>query len=266
MKDTPSHGLSWWGRVDLEEGRSKRWEVGPLTLWVRRLAREWWIAYDRDEANEGRPAAMTDEPGQEWLRHATLARYISRHAQPMLHVTPVLPDRPVVTRPVVPFHLCSGEEVTVFVSQPVWVRLEAGADKLLLREIDIQRLSDTWFGKSTLQGELCYASRAVYRLDVREVPALPYRAIMPVVIHNRSKQTLVLERLSLPVHYLSVYGTAAGALWTQRVSLKWEQGSTVSMDIEHGPPAEAAEAQLLCGPRREPEKGGVIRTVAALFG
>ena len=184
----------------------------------------------------------------------------------MLHITPMLADRPVVTRPVVPLHLCAGEEATVFVSLPVWIRLEAGPQKLLLKEIAIQRLSDTWFGPSTLEGELCYASTTHCRQDLREVPHYPYLTITPVLIQNKSRQSLVLERLSLPVHFLSVYGSEDATLWTSKVSLKWEHGATLAMAIDAKPPEEAGKAQLLCGPRYEPEKGGVIRAVASFFG
>ena len=172
----------------------------------------------------------------------------------------------MVTRPVVPFHLCAGEEATVYVSLPVWIRLEAGPHKLMLKEIAIQRLSDTWFGPSTLEGELCYASATYCHQELHEVPIYAYRAITPVLIQNRTKETLVMERLSLPADYLAVYGTPDNNLWTSRVSVNWEHGNTVAVKIEAQPPLEAGQAQLLCVPRHEPDKGGVIRAVASLFG
>ena len=54
MKDTPVQGHPWWGTVEFTEGSGKRWEIGPLTLWVRRLAQEWWIAFERDEKKQNR--------------------------------------------------------------------------------------------------------------------------------------------------------------------------------------------------------------------
>jgi hypothetical protein len=266
MNDTPRQDRTWWGTVEFSEGSAKRWEIGPLTLWIRRMAQEWWIAFERDEKKQERMAAALESGDSEWSGHASLERYLTRHAQPVLHISPMLADRPVVTRPAVPLHLCAGEEATVYVSLPAWIRLEAGPYKLVLKEIAIQRLSDTWFGPSTLEGELCYASTTHCRQDLGEVPLYPYRAITPVLIQNRSKQTLVLERLSLPVHFLTVYGSQENTLWTSRVSLRWEHGSTVSMEIEAQAPAQAGKAQILCGPRNEPEKGGVIRAVASFFG
>ncbi len=266
MNDTPRQDHPWWGTVEFSEGSAKRWEIGPLTLRIRRLAQEWWIAFERDEKKHERIMAALEYMDPDWLGHASLERYLTRHAQPTLHITPTLADRPVVTRPVVPFHLCAGEEATLYVSLPVWIRLEAGPHRMLLKEIAIQRLSDTWFGPSTLEGELCYASTTHCRQDLSEIPLYPYRTITPVLIQNRSKQTLVLERLSLPVHFLSVYGSPENRLWTSRVSLRWEHGTTVSMEIEAQAPAQAGKTQILCGPRYEPEKGGVIRAVASFFG
>jgi len=266
MNGKPRQDLPWWGTVEFSEGFTKRWEIGPLTLWIRRLAEEWWIAFERDENKLQRLTMAPEYVDSDWMDHASLERYLTRHAQPLLHITPTLADRPVVTRPVIPFHLCAGEEATVYVSLPAWIRLDAGPLRLLLKEIAIQRLSDTWFGPSTLEGELCYASTTHCRQDLREVPLYPYRTITPVLIQNRSKQTLVLERLSLPVHFLSIYGSPENTLWTSMVSLRWEHGATVSMEIEAQAPAQAGKAQILCGPRSEPEKGGVIRAVASLFG
>lgn len=266
MNDMSLQGYPWWGTVEIGEAAGKRWEIGPLTLWVRRLSQEWWIAYERDEAKYDRPVTIQDYNDTDRLAHPGAERYLSRHAQPALHITPTLADRPVVTRPTVPLHLCAGEEATLFVSLPVWVRLQAGPQRLLIREIPIQRLSDTWFGPNTLEGELCYASTTHYHQNFREMPVCPYLAVTPVRVLNRSGNTVVMERLSLPVQYLSVYGSIKSTLWTSKVNVKWEEGGMASIDIERKPPAEAGEAQSLCAPRRELEKAGVMRAVASLFG
>jgi len=266
MKDTPPQGHPWWGVSDFTEGCTKRWEIGPLTLWIRRLDQEWWIASECDEKQQQRLVTAVDHAGPEWLSHASVERYLIRHSQSLLRLSPMLADRPVVARPLIPLHLCAGEQATLFVSLPVWIGLEAGPQRQLLKELAVQRLSDTWFGTSTLEGELCYASTTHYRQDLRELPLYPHQAITPVLIQNRSQQTLVMERLSLPVHHLSVYGSTAATLWTSGVSLKWEQGATVAMNIETKPPVEAGRAELLCGPRHVLDKGGVIRAVTSLFG
>ncbi len=266
MKDTPPQDRCWWGTTEFLVGGAKRWEIGPMTLWVRRLAQEWWLACERDETLQQRPVTMVDCVDVAWLTHPSLERYVTRHAQERLYMTPMLADRSVVTRPLVPLHLCAGEEATLFVSLPVWILLEAGSQKLLLKELPIQRLSDTWFGSSTLEGELCYASTTHCRQELEEVPQYTYRAITPVRIKNRSKGTLVIERLNLPVHYLAMYGTADNRLWTSGVSLNWEQGTTVAMQIETKPPVQAKNAELLCKARHVPDTGGVMRAVTSLFG
>ena len=87
----------------------------------------------------------------------------------------------------------------------------------------------------------------------------------PLLIRPRDRRPLLIERLNLPVGYLSLYANEQGALWTQTVTIKREQGSDV-LDVGTASPAEAGAARLVCRPRSEPDKGGVIRAFTSLFG
>lgn len=249
----------------MEERQALRWRIGPLTLWVRRLAQEWQLSHRRDEDAE-QDWTETATPESDWdaAARADLERFVFRRTGAALELTPALADRPVVTRPVVPFYLGGGEEVTVYVSSPLWARVAAG--EVVMRELAIQRPSDTWVGASTREGELCYASRTHCRLAVDELPRRSYRAVTPLLIRNRDRRPLLIERLSLPVAYLSLFATTQGELWTQPVTIKREQGVGAVMDVGAAPPAELGPTQLLCRPRSEPEKGGVIRAFTSLFG
>lgn len=256
----------WWGRFNLEQGQALRWRIGPLTLWLRRLPREWQLSHIRGEEPEDGEFLETGVPEQDWERSAqvNLERFVFRQTAPNIDITPVLADRPVVTRPLVPFHLSGGEEVTMYASSPLWVRVAAGG--VFIKEIAIQRPSDTWFGPSTRSGELCYASQTRCRLSLDELLWRPYRAVTPLLIRNREPQPLLIERLNLPVAYLSLFVTEQARLWTQTVTIRRDQGSDAVMDVGTAPPAEAGPTRLLCRPRSEPEKGGVIRALTSLFG
>lgn len=255
----------WWGRFAVEERQALRWRIGPLTLWVRRLAQEWQLSHRRDDDAE-QDSTEIAAPESDWdaAARAELERFVFRRTGAALELTPALADRPVVTRPVVPFYLGGGEEVTVYVSSPLWLRVAAG--EVVMRELAIQRPSDTWVGPSTREGELCYASRTHCRLEADELPRRSYRAVTPLLIRNRDRRPLLIERLSLPVAYLSLFATAQGELWTQTVTIKREQGTGAVMDVGTAPPAGLGPTQLLCRPRSEPDKGGVIRAFTSLFG
>lgn len=259
---------SFWGAHTLTEGEIGTWQIGPLVVWIQRLRSELRIAYSTvgeaggeangEPADDSAPAVMDEK--------ANLVRFVSRETVETITFLPALADRPIVSRPEIPFTLPKGEDVTVLVSTPLWLRIENGGG-LLLQEIPIQRPSDTWFGPSTREGELCYATRTRCLLDAESYIHSPHRAITPVRIKNRAGDALFLERLNLPVVYLSLFETPEKTLWTQEVTMKREEDTeTASMKIGEGPPRQAPKTTLLCGPRKVSERGMWIRAFSTLFG
>ena len=53
----------------------------------------------------------------------------------------------------------------IYVSTPLWVRVDVHDPPQFLQEIPVIRPSDTWFGPSTREGELGYAGRTHGRLN-----------------------------------------------------------------------------------------------------
>ena len=178
-----------------------------------------------------------------------------------------LANRPVISRPVTPFHLPAGEEATLFVSTPVWLHLAAAKPLRDLTDVPIQRPSDTWFGPSTREGQLCYDSRTSGRLHLEEVPQRPHRAVTRVVIRNDGSDALRLERLSLPAPFLAVFEADDGLLWTTPVTLVREpSGEMGTVKIHENPPQEARHARRLSPPREKPTHASLVRALSALFG
>jgi hypothetical protein len=263
--DTP---LSWWGKYTLECKQNRIWNIGPLTLIVRCLAGEWQVANERaDDFNEEQHAwlsSITD------LLPETLennSRYVFHQTSGLLNIRPLLADRPIISRPYTPFYLTAGEEVTVYVSTPLWLELSVGSkSKKLLEEIAIQRPSDTWFGPSTREGDLCYASSTHCRLDLEELPQRPYRAITPVHICNKADTTLAVERLNVPAPLLPLYASSKGQLWTPKITLiRDKDGDMAELVIDNKPPKEAVRAVKLSEPRETVDEGVLFRAFNAVF-
>lgn len=258
---------TWWGQFDLPESHWCRWHIGPLQIWARCLEHEWQIAQRRDDSYE----SVT----QHWSVEADAAeppggvareRFIFGHTTPQLQVQPALADRAVVVRPVSPLHVPAQQQATLFVSTPLWIRMQLhdGTD---LYETPIQRPSDTWFGPSTREGELCYASRTRAQLDVADVPFRPYRAVTPVRVTNRADSACLLDRINLPVTFLSLYRGAEDSLWTEEVSMVRDaEGTSATLEIAAGMPSQVSETTPIVGPRTQPESRNLIRAVSALFG
>ncbi|RMF77300.1 MAG: hypothetical protein D6739_12950 [Nitrospirae bacterium] len=259
---------TWWGDFRLPEGATKEWSIGPLRLAVGRELHEWDVRYEWVESPVGEVGLSVATAVEALPAYDQQERYVCRAGGDRLRLRPVLADRPVISRPVVPLHLLAGEEVTLFVSSPVWLRLAVGEPPRPLTEIAIQRPSDTWFGPSTMEGQLCYDSRSQGRLSLERVPRRPHRAVTRVVVRNAGEDAMRLERLSLPVPYLALFAGVDGRLWTRPVTLVRDRsGEMGTVRIHKRVPEEAGDgAELLSPPRERPDKGSLVRALSALFG
>lgn len=264
----PVRPAVWWGQVEFTLGQVRRWQLGPSTFWVERQEFEWRLhqleraASAESEAEVARPSSV-DEIDPD----ATLDRFAIGSGGMTLSITPQLADRPVIVRPETPLYVPSGEDITLYISSPLWLKLEVGPPTRLLVDRPTLRPSDTWFGASTLVGELCYASRTAGRLRLSELPRRPHRAVTPVRIRNQAKDPLLLERVKVPVQYLTLYRSKPGWLWTQTATLIREQdGDLAALQLGRRAPAEAVGAQRVSVPRQQAEGHLALRAFSRLFG
>jgi len=259
----------WWGRFAMEEGQGGVWELGPLTLAVERRAREWRVSWATDPQGDEpatRLAVRCPLPASELPSGTRTARFAVHATTPELALEPVLPDRPVVARPEPPLNLLAGEEVALYVALPVWVRILVAGERALV-EVPAQRLADTWFGPSTLAGELCYATRTSAGLQPANLPAAPHLATCRVLLTNRAASPLPLERLALPVHHLDLWWHRERGLWTRGLAVeRAADGSLASLRLADGPPDSVHGAEQVT-PARQPEpRLALVRALEALLG
>lgn len=259
---TPSN---WWGISDFDIQQSRQFQIGPLTINIVRLNGEWVISHDYmndTEITDSTKVARSSEKNT-----LDSSRYVLADTSGQLSITPLLADRQIISRPITPFNLAAGEEVTLYISSPLWIDITVGeSQRKKLKSLPSQRLSDTWFGPSTLEGELCYASNTHCRINLNELPYRPHRAITPVVIKNQADTTLFVERLNLPATLLHLYASADQQLWTPKVTLIREKdGDMASLKIDSEPPVEAQDAFKICESRENLSDGALYRAFNAIF-
>ena len=259
--------LTWWGTFEIAEGQAGRWRVGPLSLCATRNAGEWRLAWTKDgDALDDRLEVACPVDAAEVAEEGEVVRFLSNRMPEKLTLTPVLGDRPFVHRPQTPLCLLPDDEAALFVSSPVWLRVETGDPLHILTELPTWRPSDTWFGPATRGGELCYSNRTNARFNLRNVPVRPHRAITQIVLRNDADSLLRVERMSLPMPNLSLYVDADGDLWTGTVNLRRDrQGSLATIDLAAGPPAEAPEPRRVGGPRVPLHRNLLVRALGGLL-
>lgn len=239
----------WWGEFALARGERGLWQVGPLRVLLERLAGEWRAAYSHgDDPLQNRlDLTVPTSPEESLPGEAERVRFGFAREPETLTVEPALADRPVVVRPDLPFMLEPGERVRLFVGTPVWFRLATPPPRgNRLLEIPTFRPSDTWFGPSNIEGELCYAGRTMARMHLSEMELKYNRAVITVDITNAGSESLSVERFSLPVPYLSLYIDDRGWFWTDRVHVRRFSGvQPTEVRIGNGPPPEAQQPSRL---------------------
>ena len=273
-----SEPTPWWGPVHLDSETGGRWNVGPSTLWLYRTAREWRVLHrpsptaetadpmaDRSDVTAPLPSdemsALLDT--EDDTLHTS--RYSFGETEARISLQPALADRSVVSRPEHPLYVPSDESVTLYLSTALWIQIVLPDSNRKLQEIPSFRMSDTWFGASTVDGEFCYATRTAGRLRLDRLPRRLHRAVTPLRIRNTASDPLALERVQLPVQHLALYATPTHQLWTQGVTMTHsaaEEGADVQ--IRSGPPADAEAAKRLQEPRETTKKSLFTSTFSAV--
>lgn len=258
--------VPWWQPQSLAQGRTLHAMIGPLQLWLHHGAADWTLAWLRDD-EDAHSLRTRLAYGNAELPTDNRQRHVLAVDTDTVTLQPALLDRQVVVRTLEPVALASGQSTTLYISTPICVRICIGEAAQLIAEVPALRLSDSWFGANTREGAVCYAARTHARNTLAEVPRRPHRAISPVVIRNRAPSALQLEKLSLPVPALALYGSDSGELWTESLNLEREaDDDTAVLRVGSGTPTEAPGGTLLREARTPEVRRTVARSFSRLFG
>lgn len=233
----------WWGSFVIEEEQSRFFKIGNIILCLDRYNREWNITSYREGEGQGQGEIPTDLLSK--TRPKQPYKAFSAQASNTIILKPVLPDRSLLCKLNHPFYIPNGQTLLLYISSPLWIRIDAGNPSILLDEIPTEILADTWFGKNTLEGELCYASENPCSPRLEDLPRGNTRVISPLLIVNRSNETLLLKELRIPLPNLSIYSDAQNHLWTEQLHLYPEEQNDSETTVLKGPPKSLKDIQLV---------------------
>ncbi|MBA1148205.1 hypothetical protein H0Z60_14210 [Ectothiorhodospiraceae bacterium WFHF3C12] len=267
MQERVADDGAWCGDFELAAGELRQWRIGPMTLVIQRGAREWRLRRHQGEDPLDPASGVRSLTGfPDWLPERDEERFIHEGRDSVIRLQPRLPDRAVVGRPVAPVRVPAGGSARVYLSVPLWVVIGIGNPQRVLAEYPTFQPSDTWFGPSPVEGELCYAVRTRCRLSLEDTDRSPARAVIPLRIRNDAGDVLALERVSVPAPLLSLYRDAGGRFWTEAVDMRRvERDASAEVTPQAGPPQEAGEARRVEGPRRASGRSSVMRAFGVLF-
>ncbi|SHJ61124.1 hypothetical protein SAMN02745165_02759 [Malonomonas rubra DSM 5091] len=259
--------VNWWGDFPLPVNESLRWTIGSFSLQVLRREKEWLIWHQKTTETIADHEVWQIEKNRDLdLESGDVQRHIFSSTENQFSISPRLADRAIIVKTAKPLNIQPKQQIDIYVSTPLWFAVTVHKAKIDLQEVPIIRPSDTWFGSSTLAGELCYASTTQGRLYLSDLPQRPHRAISPVRIKNQAEKPLLLTQFSLPTPYLSLFDTDQGGLWTEAITLLNDDDTDMAkVSFSDSPLTPYAKAKKICKAREKKERNMLLNTFSTLF-
>jgi hypothetical protein len=234
------NNVPWWGTFVIAEEQSRFFKIGSIIICLDRYNREWHINSYRNSELSTNENHLPSIPSSKIPYKSFATQGFNE-----IHLKPTLPDRALLAQLEHPFYIPVNETLLIYISSPVWIRIETGGTSILLDEIPTEILADTWFGKNTLEGELCYASEMHCSPRLEDLPRDTTCVITPILITNRSHETLLLKELRVPLPVLSIYSDAQNHLWTEQLNIVQEDYSSSEIAVIKGPPKTLKNCQSI---------------------
>ncbi len=244
--------MSIWEKHTLEKNVCYKANVGPLSLWIKKVEDEILIASERVDVNTITPDEMPQflvcEDAQK-TSQLTWCRWITTADCNSIRLLPVMPNRSIVVRPELPLKIPGGRKATFYVTLPVWVQVAiVDSEDVVLKEEPTVELSNIWFG-DPVSGELCYSLKSRARRKYLDSPLMPHRVVCPVFFNNASKTELDLTRFCIQSNHLNIYaGTTM--MWTNDIKIQFLGNELESsIDYTQKPSELEPDATLLTNAR-----------------
>ena len=252
---------------EIPQSKTGRLQLGPLNLWITNLEDEWklsWL-YSMDPIDSSL-SELKIENELPTIIGGIERRFGFKEKSNIIYLTPQLSDRSMVVRPDTPLLIPAQEKVGFHLSTSLWVNISDGGREKYLTELPAFRPSDTWFGESTSDGELCYVTKTAARLRVEQLPARKHRAITSINIHNLGIEPLLVDRIKVPMKNLSLYRNEAGFYHTESLDYEWNGNeSMIKMVFKGKPHFLNMNLTLVSEPRIKLPGNLVVRTFRSLF-
>ncbi len=250
----------------LDEGQILRLRFGPLDLYIGHFFQEWRVSWHstNDYLDNSFQLEVPFNGSIPEILSSQIRYTYSRPCNSFIKITPILGDLPFVAKPTKPLMVLPGETVRIFMSIPLFLRIELEEPYSMIEEIPVLHSPKTWFGETTIIGHVCYATRIKAVLDKKELVNRPYRAISQLVIENRGEDSLNVERLKVPAPHLSLFQREDGLFVTSVIHyIRDSSGQIKTVDIITK--EDPDELFFMSGSRMKPDPS-ILNPISYFFG
>lgn len=229
-------------QLNMQDGQSFHLRFGPLDLYIEQITTELRVrsmtSNDWMDSSFHYQFPFTGMFPRNLLSEKRFA-YSSK--APSLRVSPCLGEKPFVVKPDTTFMILPGERAKIYLSTPMNVRLYDVDSSQVIDEIPVLDRVQTWFGETPTSGQLCFFTRIHAALIEENLPFRPHRAMTQLFIENSTDQPLPIERLKIPVNYLTLYQESRGLFVSSSLSIRIDRNENLK-DLKIFPPTDSNAA------------------------
>jgi len=250
---------NWWGNLSLEEGQTWHLHMSTIHFILKKEKKSlyafWKYAhFDSVSLNFGYLEKQNED---------TSSYQKTRFPITVEHpwkLEAVLPPLPLVAKPIHSIYIEPQGNAKILVSIPLF--LQFGSLQEMAFQIPLQTLFETWFGPHPTQGEICYISNTTATSDFSEINVRPFRAFCEIEIFNKSNKFLKIEKLKLPVSFLSLFQNKDRIFITDSLKIFADHDPTQSETTLTGKPL-FPDAKLITLPKKENK--GISKIITSLL-
>lgn len=265
LSERPSYDIDiinlkpWWGEISLEVGKTYFWEINDIVVCVHKEDNKIYVA------NFGFSKL-------EWVEQLTIPELLrepqlkfkgfSWEKPRILKMLPTFPNKPLVSKLPQPLYVLPKEHVWLYMSSPLVLNLVTEKPDIVLEEINIYKLSDTWLGNNTVEGELCYYSGNKCSTKLVNLKEETNKVITPILIANKTSRVLQLKSICLPVPFLSIYNHQKNYLWTEEVHILHYEDKKIKFSLQE---PDLENFTLLAPARKGAQTKGMLQELFFLL-
>ncbi len=238
--------------LKMQDDENFHLRFGPLDFYLEKIPTEirilWMTSNDWMDSSFHYQYPFTGMSPNNLL---TEKRFAFSGASPRLQVVPCLGEIPFVVKPDTTFMILPGEKAKIHLSTPMNIRLVDLDSSLIIDEIPVLHRVKTWFGESPTSGQLCYFTRIHAALIEENLPFRPHRALTHIFIENSSNEPIPIEKLKIPVNYLTLYQESRGVFVTSTLSVRIDPNQNLKDLKIFAPENGGGELTTIHGPREK---------------
>ncbi len=250
--------------ITIEEGQTFHLKFGKLRFHCTRLASEWQISQSWEDED-----FISAEFAIDFVVPSSVPtfRYIVGSTKDFISIIPRLPKTSIVVHPTSPILVPKGTDVTFYISSTLWLDIEMSSGKSKCNhEVPLQIDSETWFGDNKYEGELCCSSTTHARMNFNALPKHFGRSVTALNLKNKSGKTIQVDRLNVPIPFLSLFQNENNYSFTNDVFVELEgDNEDVDISIKRLHSALFGNTHKVSDPRKSQLKGAFKKAVNTFF-